>query len=125
MVTFSLDGQYVVSANEGEPSEDYSIDPAGSVTIVNLSDGLENAVVTQVVFTDFNADGPRAMELPEDVRIFGPNTTVAQDLEPEYVAIAGSQAFVMMQENNAIAVIDLPTAEVVRIFALGWSVLAA
>lgn len=119
MVTFSPDGQYVVSANEGEPSGDYSIDPDGSVTIIDLSGGLENAVVTQVGFTDFNADGVRAMELPEDVRIFGPNATVAQDLEPEYVAISGTQAFVMMQENNAIAVVDLPTAEIVRIFALG------
>jgi hypothetical protein len=46
---------------------------------------------------------------------------VAQDLEPEYVAISkdSKTAYVVLQENNAIAVIDIATAKVQKIFALG------
>jgi len=49
-------------------------------------------------------------------------STVAEDLEAEYLAIsADSQtAYVSLQENNAIAVVDLANARVSKIFALGF-----
>jgi DNA-binding beta-propeller fold protein YncE len=122
MVGFSPDGAYAVVANEGEPNDEYTLDPEGSVTIIDISGGVEDASVMQVGFTAFNADGERADELPADVRIFGPDATVAQDLEPEYVTFSpdSSTAFVSMQENNAIAVIDLTSGDVVRIIVLGF-----
>ncbi len=120
MITFTPDGSKVLTANEGEPNADYTLDPEGSVTIVDLSGGVENvtqANVTQVSFAAFN-------ELPLDpaIRIFGPNATVAQDLEPEYIAVApdSSQAWVTLQENNALAIIDLQASEVITIAALGY-----
>jgi DNA-binding beta-propeller fold protein YncE len=122
MVTFTPDGTKVLTANEGEPNADYSIDPEGSVSIIDVSGGVENATVTEVGFTDFNADGARAAELPADVRIFGPNATVAQDLEPEYIAVSAdsSTAYVVLQENNALAVIDIASGSVTGIVALGF-----
>ena len=60
--------------------------------------------------------------LDAGVRIFGPNADVAQDLEPEYIAVSddGKTAWASLQENNAIAVIDLTQDQVVDIFPLGY-----
>ncbi len=121
MAVFSPDGRYLVTADEGEPSADYARDPEGTVSIVDLSAGLAQARVRTVGFAEFNAGGPRHAELPAGLRVFGPRASVAQDLEPEYVAIApdGRLAYVALQENNALAVIDLELARVERILALG------
>ncbi len=121
MVTFTPDGQKLLVANEGEPNDDYTVDPEGSVSIIDLSGGLLDATETRIGFTDFNADGPRAGELSSDVRIFGPGATVAQDLEPEYIAISedSATAWVALQEANALAVIDIAAGTVTRIDALG------
>jgi hypothetical protein len=60
--------------------------------------------------------------LPDGVRIFGPNATPAQDLEPEYIAVRddGRTAWVTLQENNAVAKLDLATLSVSEIFPLGY-----
>ncbi|GAB4371730.1 MAG: hypothetical protein Kow00121_13510 [Elainellaceae cyanobacterium] len=129
MLTFTPDGSKVLVANEGEPSEDYTVDPEGSISIIDLSAGVENATVTTADFQGFN--DRKAELLAKGVRIFGaevssedPNDTVsvAQDLEPEYIAIApdGTTALATLQENNAVAVVDLETAEVVDILPLGY-----
>ena len=120
MLTFTPDGSHVLSANEGQPLEDYSVDPEGSVSIIQVSDYS----VRTVGFTDFNAGGDRADELPDGVRIFGlPDAppTVAQDLEPEYITVSpdGATAYVTLQENNALAVIDVAAGTVSAIVALG------
>jgi YVTN family beta-propeller protein len=154
MVTFTPDGTNVLVANEGEPSEDYTVDPEGSISIINVStpeelgqwniflplvanDDAAAAVTTQTepdtpdgstrvtplvktaTFTSFNdqADALRAA----GVRIFGPGATLAEDLEPEYIAVApdGQTAYVTLQENNAVAVVDIANATVTSIVPLG------
>lgn len=128
MVGISADGKYAFTANEGEPAEDYSYDPEGSVTVVTLP-ALGTVVaptqddVRVADFQAFNAPGA----LHEDVRIFGQvgdSTTVAQNLEPEYITEIDGKAYVTLQENNAIAVVDLATAAVENIFPLGFFDLA-
>lgn len=126
MLTFTPDGSRVLVANEGEPNsygQVTSVDPEGSVSVVDVSAvrGGGAATATTIGFSDFNAGGPRASELPAGVRIFGPGATVAQDLEPEYIAVHpdGTRAWVTLQENNAIAHLDLVTNSVIAIFALG------
>jgi hypothetical protein len=120
MVTFTGDGRYVLAANEGEPDTTYTNDPEGSVTIIDLLRFGKPGYVREVRFDAFNAGGPRHHELPEDVRIYGPNATVAQDLEPEYIATDGNTAWVTLQEANALAVIDIRDARVRKIVALGF-----
>ena len=121
MVAFTPDGSKALVANEGEPSDDYTNDPEGSVSIIDLSSGVGSATVSTLGFTDFNAGGSRAAELPAGVRIFGPNASVAQDLEPEYITVSedGTTAWVALQENNALAVIDVENGSILRIDALG------
>ncbi len=120
MLAFSPNGQWLLVANEGEPSDDYELDPEGSVSVIDLSQGVAAASVTHASFAKFNSqtDSLRAA----GVRIFGPQASVAQDLEPEYIAISEDSrtAWVSLQENNAIAVLDIASAEFTRILPLGY-----
>jgi len=118
MVTVTPDGTKVLVANEGEPSDDYTVDPEGSVSMIDISGGLAGLTAADVSTADFS--GFVMADIP-GVRIFGPGASIAQDLEPEYVAVsADSQtAFVACQENNALAIVDIPSATVTDIVALG------
>ncbi len=250
MLTFSPDGNKVIVANEGEPDDDYLVDPEGSVSIIDISAGVTQATVTNVSFAKFNsvvdslesgmpsgwlnaggyfnssnansgngkaglntqgdiirtglypavqtlqfsarissagADWQTAIEVSQDsinwtaidtlvadgnntgdvvdsvyrdftyavgsnlphyvrfnmfvrnggsiyfddvmvstidkdVRVFGPNATVAMDLEPEYITVDQNNAFayVSCQENNAIVKVNLATAEAEEIMPLGF-----
>lgn len=119
MITFSSDGLKVLTANEGEPSDDYSNDPLGSVSIIDFSGGVNGITVNTVDFTKFN--DKKEYLRNKGVRIFGLNATVAQDIEPEFIALNhdNTLAYVTCQENNALAVIDLETPEVIDIYGLG------
>lgn len=123
MVTYTPDGNTVLVANEGEPSGDYSVDPEGSVTLIDVSGGesaVTDANVTTLSFSEFNAGGSKS--LGSGVRISAKAASVAQDLEPEYISVSedGNTAYVVMQENNALGVIDIAAAEVVAILGLGY-----
>jgi len=123
MLTFSPDGKKVLVANEGEPSGDYTIDPEGSVSIIDLSLGINSATVQTANFTAFNNQFAQlkaaGVKFKGDV---GTTRTVAQDLEPEYIAVSpdGTKAWVTLQEANAIAIIDIATATVESIKPLGF-----
>jgi hypothetical protein len=122
MVTFTPNGGHILVANEGEPSgyEDGDIDPAGSVSLVQAT-RRGPLWVHDIGFDEFDPGRPRAGELPGDVRIYG-SPLPSLDLEPEYVTVAddGRRAWVSLQENNAIAVLDLRSGRVERISSLGF-----
>jgi 2',3'-cyclic-nucleotide 2'-phosphodiesterase/3'-nucleotidase/5'-nucleotidase len=119
MVTFTPDARTVLVANEGEPSDDCSVDPEGSISVIDVSGKvaeLSEANVRTVGFGHLT----RA-DLPAGVRVFGPGASIAQDLEPEYVAVSwdSREAYVTLQEASAIAVVDVREARLDRILALG------
>lgn len=135
MITFTPDGGKVVVANEGEPNDDecgpdgegFAVDPEGSITVVDFGQPisveaakeLTDSNVHTASFSKYN-DQKEAL-LDKGIRIFVPGATVAQDLEPEYVAVSrdSGTAYVTLQENNAIAVVDLASAEVTDLLPLG------
>ncbi|WP_432558982.1 choice-of-anchor I family protein [Granulicoccus sp. GXG6511] len=123
MLTFTPDGKQILVANEGEPAEDYSVDPEGSISVIKAPPQVRAGKQNQVKTADFRAfEG----KLPAGVRIFGPAGTDAQNLEPEYITVDGrsKKAYVTLQENNAIAVVNLDQARVERILPLGTQDLA-
>ncbi|SFD78120.1 choice-of-anchor I family protein [Pseudoalteromonas denitrificans] len=128
-VVFTHDGAKVVVANEGEPSNDYIIDPEGSISVINIVSGIPTDTATHILFTEFNTmqseleaqgakfSNPTGHIIKGQVR----NYSVAQDLEPEYVAISqdNKTAFISLQENNAMATVDL-TNNSVKVSGLGF-----
>ena len=126
MVVFTPDGKRLLAANEGEPNDNYSFDPEGSISIITAENGWQDAIVQEARFTKFDAS--KAELIADGVRVFGPSDTssdavasVAQDLEPEYIAVSADakRAWVTLQENNAIAELDIERGEIVNIFPLG------
>ncbi len=119
-VIYTPDGSRLLVANEAEPNSYNnntftSVDPVGSVSIINTSTyGVQTAG-----FDSFNAQA--AALKASGVRLTGPNATVAQDLEPEYIAISadGTKAYATLQEANSVAIIDIASATVTGIKALG------
>ena len=137
-VAFSSLGRFVVTADEGEPSPDYSIDPEGSISVVDLTpDPVAPATsappaITVLDFRDFNVTGisppptgSREGEIFPGVRFpikpdGLPVATRAQDLEPESVSVGiNGLAYVSLQENNAFATVQLEPASIVGILAFG------
>ena len=116
-VAFSPDGTKLVVANEGEPDEDDPTNnPEGSVSIIDLSSEVENATVTTADFTAFDREALKE----KGVRIF-PEQTFANDVEPEFITVSpdGTRAFVTLQENNAVAVVDLEAGKISDVRPLG------
>ena len=129
MLTFTPDGKHIIVACEGEPNDDYTNDPEGQVGIITLADNS----VKLAGFAAFQADDLRA----KGVIINGGQdndgdgftneegdvpSTAAQDLEPEYVSVSADSktAWIVCQENNAIAVLDLSSGSITDVKALGY-----
>ena len=127
MLTFTPDGKTILVANEGEPNsygQADSVDPVGSIGVIDVS-GLSATGAPIVLpvriagFESFNSQ--KDALLAAGVRIFGPGARVDQDLEPEYITVSadGKTAYVTLQENNALAVVDIAKASVTAIKPLG------
>lgn len=122
MITFSPDGNKVLTANEGQPNNAYTIDPEGSVSIIDLTPGIANltaANVNTIYFTNYNAQ--EAALIASGVRKLKATSTLSQDFEPEYITVdpTSTKAWVTLQENNAIAEIDLINGVIADLWAMG------
>ena len=121
MVTLTDDGRWALVANEGEPEGycDGQTDPQGSVSVIDLRRGAARATARTASFTQY--DGKEAALRKAGIRIFGPGASASQDLEPEYVTVdrKNRTAYVTLQENNALAVVDIRSAKVKKLLPLG------
>ena len=187
-VVIDRKGEFAVVSNEGESfafnsaTREFS-SPAGSVTIVDLGNGPEDATATQVALTDatgtpgmvrgdhdrllergvdLNGDGEIAGEFEDGVGGYDENNSGAIEdrdflagyidghevwgneeagelvmiplldnsprfLEPELAAFSkdGKTAFVVLQENNGVAVIDVERGKLLGYYGLGITTHAA
>lgn len=125
MVTVSSDGKWILTADEGEPREGYgagTVDPAGSVTLVNA----ETDEVKVIGFSGFDSTELAGQGILFN-KVDGQILSAAQDLEPEYIALSGdnSKAYISLQEANAIATLDIASGEFTSIKSLGFQDLSA
>lgn len=122
MVAFTPTGSHVLVANEGEPNDSYTLDPVGSISILNIANGIANlnqADIKTVGFTKLDTTAFDPL-----INIYGNDTMQlpSQDIEPEFIAVdsAGAKAYVSLQENNALAIIDIATATLDTVIGLGY-----
>ena len=130
MVTFTPDGSHLLVANEGEPNsygQPDSVDPVGSVSVIALAGVTPTATAATLTRTVSSAgfgsfDGQIANLRTAGVRIYGPGASVSQDLEPEYITVSADSktAYVTLQENNAIATVDIASKSITSVKPLGF-----
>jgi hypothetical protein len=123
MLIFTPNGRRLLVANEGEPNSynlPDSVDPEGSVSIIDMTVGAANLTQADVRTATFNDAIPKTNA--SSIRIYGPGATLAQDLEPEYIAVShdSKTAWVTLQENNAVAVLDIEAGVFSRLVGLGF-----
>lgn len=131
-VFFSPNGKKVVICNEGEPDGIWNAantgldhNPEGTVSVVNINEKVCNLTQDDVTQLDFNTFDRETLR-DAGVKITGPgsddgDTTLSQYMEPEYAAISDDSniAYVVLQENNALAVVDLVGLSVTSVLPLG------
>jgi hypothetical protein len=120
MVIFTPNGRRLLVANEGEPNDAYTVDPEGSVSIIDMTVGAGNLAQADVTTATFNDSIPKTNT--SSIRKYGPGATLAQDLEPEYIAVShdSKTAWVTLQENNAMAVLDVEAGVFTQLVGLGF-----
>lgn len=120
MVTFTPDGKKVLVANEGEPTPDYKYDPVGSIGVIKMDNNGPADTAMLMMFDKFEVQKSELQS--KGFKFASPKGhTLAQDIEPEYITVTEDShfAWVSLQENNALAKIDLVNNEIVAIHPLG------
>lgn len=117
MVTFSKDGKYLLVANEGEPNDDYTVNPEGSISVIDMTSGPSHLSAQDIRVASFTKEHQKGL------RALGPNVEDAYlNIEPEYIAVDNQSkyAYVTLQEVSAIAKIDIANASIVDVKALPY-----
>lgn len=126
-VAISADGKHALVANEAEEFDDNDggddSSAPGSLTHVRLADDLAASKVVQIAFTkalDVPTDGRELEREVDDKEEDLPLGTSPTFIEPEVVLFLDeARALVTLQENNAVAYVDLVNDRVVRTVGLG------
>ncbi|MCA9263748.1 MAG: choice-of-anchor I family protein [Planctomycetales bacterium] len=119
MVMFTPDGQYLIVANEGEPTPDDKTDGDGSVSVVTIPKRVD-AELANVTVRDAGFRAWDDKPLPPGVRAVNRKIPFSRDAEPEGISISPDSqiAYISLQENNAVAIVDIPSATVTQIVGL-------
>ncbi len=118
---FSHDDISLIIANEGIPDANYSTDPPGTVNIINTAAGVNFITQADVKTVDFTRlDTTNYDPLIHIYSNAGQNPS--EDVEPEAIAFSSDNqtAYIVLQENNAVAVVDIPSAKIDTVLGLGY-----
>ena len=135
-LAFSPNGNYLVVANEGEAyrynGKNYE-SPEGSITLVDYSNAYD-AQVMQIKLSDYsNVEGMLHKKHARSFEriVIGGNSNEETEVpvkentpantEPEFVTFSpdSTKAFISLQENNGVLVIDTASAKIENVFGLG------
>ncbi|AIQ57612.1 choice-of-anchor I family protein [Paenibacillus borealis] len=123
MLKYTEDGRYILTADEAEPRT-LAGDPEGSVTIINTASKAVNllkfdnpAVIDDLVHIRGAVD-PKTRLITGK----GSKEDAVRDLEPEFIELSEDQttAYVSLQENNAIAAVDVVSGKLLWVKGLGF-----
>ena len=121
MIKFTPDGKNLLVACEGSPSKDFAVDPEGGVAFLSVAKAdaelWKNAELTVAGFDKLDTNALKKA----GVRSPG-NQGFLRSLEPEYITVSDDSklAWVSLQENNAMAIIDVPAKKIKKVFPLGF-----
>lgn len=117
MIKLTPNKQQLLVACEGEPNDAYTVDPEGMIGIIDLTGGVASLTQAQVTLLGF-----QGATAPITGALLKPNASIAQDLEPEHIAVnaASTQAAVVCQENNMLIFVDLVNQAIVSYKGLGF-----
>jgi 2',3'-cyclic-nucleotide 2'-phosphodiesterase/3'-nucleotidase/5'-nucleotidase len=121
MVVFTHNGREVLVANEGEAGV-VGADPAGSVAVIDMRGGAAEVTQSDVTLVTFDTFAKASID-PRIHRIDpSPLVPLGRDLEPEYIAVShdSKTAWVTLQENNALAVLDIRERRFTSLLPLGF-----
>jgi hypothetical protein len=109
-VAFSPNGTRLITADEGERSPDASReDPPGGISVIDLSAIVDTADLAELGQSDVRTYDFSASTLAPGVSLDGLRIAPERidqplrDIEPEYIAATNEDAWVSLQENNALA----------------------
>jgi len=121
------DGTKLIIACEGLADANVA-DPAGSISVVDIKSNdptkweIHNIGFTTFDDCDDSYDEELVMKhLPDGIYLPKPEEVFSINAEPEYVTIDGDDrfAYISLQENNGIAILDVEKLEISEIFSFG------
>eukprot|EP01083_Nonionella_stella_P307306 1079555_1 len=123
-ISITSDGSRIIVACEGEPDDNEaefpSHNPPGSMAIIDVSSpNINEWTFHDANFERFDAD--EYQSLIDELYITHQYEPFSVNVEPEYSAISDDDryAYVSLQEQNAIAVLDIKQMEIIDIYPLG------
>ena len=121
MITFTPDGKNLLVACEGSPRKDFAVDPDGGIGFLTVAKADAESWKT----AEFSVAGFDHLDTNRlknaGVRAPG-NQGFLKSLEPEYITVSGDSklAWASLQENNALAMIDVAAKKVTKVVSLGY-----
>ena len=120
MLTFTKDGSKLLVANEATPN---TYGSRIGTTVPRVYGAAPNDPVGSVSIIDMNTRSVSATATLAGVAQTGSHirSNTGMDFEPEYIAVnaAGTQAYVSLQEANAMGVLNLQTGRFESVIGLG------